>query len=313
MSLHKMSSRLIGPAMITTTAGLYCWTKYYAKRPLNTAATNRTATNYDEADNAAFYAQLKKDYNWFFTPLSDTLITQLKLLTENKDTLDIIDIACGDGNVSRQIIDKTQYLNKNNINIIGIDISESQIKIANENNKQKQEYIDCINYEIGNAEHIKYKNKFDIALCFWSFNYSTNTEILNKMMKSCYESLKDNGIAIGCTLSMNNPNQLKQLYDMYLNTHRIIFDRKDPTFDGDCWAVQLTKTKNNRHFEICQYFFHEATYDEIAKSNGFKNGIEFVNGDDFTYNGVKLTDKEKEIAYSFYASPEPLRMFILRK
>ena len=79
---------VLNPALMVSRVSSFCSKKYFSER---------TATNYDNDDNAAFYKQLKKDYNWFFSPFSDTMINQLQLLKSNKRNLDI---ACGDGNVS---------------------------------------------------------------------------------------------------------------------------------------------------------------------------------------------------------------------
>eukprot|EP01083_Nonionella_stella_P223919 797500_1 len=134
------------------------------------------ATDYDVDDFARKYTQLQSDYNWFYSTLSGTMLKYLKQITSNKNSINIIDIACGNGKISNLIMENQLYLNKTAINIIGIDISKSQIDLAQTSNQ----YVNHIHYEVGNAENIQYKNRFDVAICFWCFNYSNNTHILKK-------------------------------------------------------------------------------------------------------------------------------------
>ena len=52
---------------------------------MNSSVPTQTGTDYDKEDNAAFYSHLKRDYNWFFSPLSDTMLDELKSLRQTKD------------------------------------------------------------------------------------------------------------------------------------------------------------------------------------------------------------------------------------
>ena len=356
----------------------------------------KQASDYDKNDLSVKYENIKKPYNWFYSTYSQSILYYLNKLTINKSNLDIIDIACGDGNISRLIIDnKSSYLNKTNINIIGIDISSSQINLArsksktpcnvllNQNNDNKNiddipnlnpnptrfdikpelkeqenielsdnnknisissdkiivvndystfslqsvtsnesiksksnEYIKHINYEIVDIQQLiykypSYKNKFDVAIICWCFNYSSNTEILYKMMKNCYDSLKDDGIGIGLTMSMNkDPKILKNYYDFHKNNAHFIFDGySENTKDGDCFSCILNLQNNKT--SVNQYFFYQNTYNQIAKKIGFKTDIEWINCDKLIYQ--LLNESECKIAKEYFKNPQPFRMFLLRK
>ena len=41
------------------------------------------ATDYDEEDNAAFFAKIKKNYNWIFQPFHATMLSQVSLFCTN--------------------------------------------------------------------------------------------------------------------------------------------------------------------------------------------------------------------------------------
>eukprot|EP01084_Bolivina_argentea_P148444 259515_1 len=85
--------------------------------------------NYDSEYTLA-YSQIKIDYNWVYSTVSQSVIQTLKQLTNEKTELNIIDIGCGDGNMSRLVMDNISYLAKKQIHILGIDISNAQIELA---------------------------------------------------------------------------------------------------------------------------------------------------------------------------------------
>jgi len=260
-------------------------------------------------DYTSEYSQIKKDFDWFYVTCSQTLLTNLKEVTKDKDVLNIIDIGCGDGNISRMIIDNTSYLNKNAIDIVAIDPSESQIESAKQ--KSAANRYNTINYEICGAQDIKHKNKFDVALSFWPFGYSINVDMLKEMMKACFESLKDGGICIGVTVTMQNPNILLKYRDFHKNKFNIGFDKdidgKVKLCDGDSLTQTLYKS-GKVHFEFVERYYSPDTYDKIAKTVGFKDGVQFIDPKTFNYYIGK-----QEMAREFFHNPHPFGMFVLKK
>eukprot|EP01084_Bolivina_argentea_P256182 431212_1 len=118
------------------------------------------------SDVTSQYAQLKNDMHYFYDGIKSTVLSQLDAHNEKsgKANMKVIDIACGDGNYSRTIADKCNYIDQ----IIAVDISEAQIESAIEAT-DKNKYPN-ISYECLDAGkfHIMnntiYKDQFDIGL-----------------------------------------------------------------------------------------------------------------------------------------------------
>lgn len=72
----------------------------------------------------------------------------------------VLDVACGEGHFSRKLAEMT----KGNIQITGIDASETLIDIAKRRN---EEYADCITFQVGDASRMDQvpSKAFDIAIC----------------------------------------------------------------------------------------------------------------------------------------------------
>ncbi|PIR71959.1 MAG: hypothetical protein COU42_02960 [Candidatus Nealsonbacteria bacterium CG10_big_fil_rev_8_21_14_0_10_36_24] len=95
----------------------------------------------------------------------------------------ILDVACGTG----RLINK---LNKKNVEIEGLDVSEDMISIAKKNNKSVKFYIqDFVNFYTS--------KKYNIITCtFDSINYIRNKKNLFKFFRNVNNHLKDGGIFI---------------------------------------------------------------------------------------------------------------------
>eukprot|EP01083_Nonionella_stella_P126311 382266_1 len=194
--------------------------------------------DYDTNDAALIYQQLKKQYNWYYTVLFDTALHHLKNLTANKTHLSIVDMACGDGNISRNIIDHQRVLNKESIDITGVDISSSQIALAEQQNHAKKLYSNHIHYVVDDALTYNYNQKFDIAMVFWLFQYSHDVQTLNRMIKCVHDTLKDDGIAMGFTFSCTDKNKLNEMSKMTWDECGVRFtvNKED---NGSCGEFKL--------------------------------------------------------------------------
>ena len=290
---------------------------------VDTHLLETNATNYDIKDTAALYQQLKQDYNWFFDSLRCTLLDQLKSRTCNLKNLSIIDIACGDGNISKYIVENNvKNLGKDSIKIVGIDISESQVSLANNDISKYKDVDNCkynIKYEIGDARNIKHQNEFDVAIAFWVFLYAPNTNEYNQMMKSCYQCLKPNGFVIGTTSIMSQYDQMDQFYDQEVSDKfglKYVRDDNQDAQNGQLWRTYhgWTKNKKNQTFCLDYYFFNQNVQDKIAKNHGFKNGFEILDANEYTFgiNG-SMNDNEIVMAKEYFGLQQHYNMFVLTK
>jgi len=115
-----------------------------------------------------------------------------KELQYNKD-LKILDVGCGTGR-------HTIELTKRGYRVTGIDLSEAQLKRAQQ--KAVVENLE-INFLQGNARNLPFKNEFDIAimLCEGGFPLMETDEMNFAILQSVTKALTKNGKLIFTTLN----------------------------------------------------------------------------------------------------------------
>lgn len=98
----------------------------------------------------------------------------------------VLDCCCGVGR-------HTEMLGNMGFHVTGIDVSESQIEIANKNYKNKN-----VEYFVRDARNFLLPAEdYDAAICMWTtYNYFSQKEDLLSVMKSLYDHLADKGILI---------------------------------------------------------------------------------------------------------------------
>ena len=108
-------------------------------------------------------------------------------------SLKIIDIGCGTGR-------HTIELAKRGYNVLGVDLSESQLKQAKE--KVKTLNIE-IEFQKHDARNLPFKNEFDLAimLCEGSFPLMETDEMNFEILKNISKLLKSDGKLIFTTLN----------------------------------------------------------------------------------------------------------------
>ena len=107
--------------------------------------------------------------------------------------LKIIDIGCGTGRHSIE-------LTKRGYNITGVDLSESQLKRAEE--KSKEQGVEIV-FERHDARNLPFKSEFDLAimLCEGGFSLMETDEMNFEILKNATKALKDKGKFIFTTLN----------------------------------------------------------------------------------------------------------------
>lgn len=142
-------------------------------------------------------------YDWIFNSAHIKFIEWIEEIVKENRSIKILDIGCGDGR-------RTRFLGEYpNVELVGIDISEVGIKVANENK------IGQSTYQLMDAEHIVFSpNSFDLIIDYGSFS-SLN---MNAVWLNLKKILKPNGSIIGIeTLGHNPIFNLKRLINVKLN------------------------------------------------------------------------------------------------
>jgi ubiquinone/menaquinone biosynthesis C-methylase UbiE len=106
---------------------------------------------------------------------------KLVTMAQIRNDYHVLDLACGTGLVTKQILKK---IGKGHI--VGIDSSQTAIKIAKRWNKKKN-----VDFVVADAERINFSKKFDAITCQYALFFFPNAPVVLKNLKQC---LKKNGI-----------------------------------------------------------------------------------------------------------------------
>ncbi len=108
-------------------------------------------------------------------------------------TLKILDVGCGTG---RHAIELT----KRGYNVLGIDLSESQIRFAKKRATAENLEID---FQVADARNLPFNNDFDVAimLCEGGFPLMETDEMNFQILESVTKALKESGKLIFTTLN----------------------------------------------------------------------------------------------------------------
>lgn len=134
----------------------------------------------------------------------------IKKMMPNLKNKKILDLGCGDGNMS-------EYFIKNGAKkVVGIDVSTNMIEEAKKNNK-----YDNVEYYLMKMENIsKITEKFDIVYSSLAFHYVKD---YNKLLKNIYSLLKTNGILL---YSQESPLNTSIIIDKSKISNKILLNNK---------------------------------------------------------------------------------------
>lgn len=160
-----------------------------------------TSVNKKEIEKFSKMAEEWWDPNGKFKPLhkfnpiriryiKDNIINHFNLNDKSKplNKINILDIGCGGGLLS-------EPMNRLGANVVGIDASEKNIKIAKMHAKKNNLKIE---YKNTSPENLKTNKKFDVIL---NMEIVEHVEDINFFIKSCSKLLKKNGIMFVATLN----------------------------------------------------------------------------------------------------------------
>ncbi|RKZ52402.1 MAG: class I SAM-dependent methyltransferase [Candidatus Parabeggiatoa sp. nov. 3] len=162
----------------------------------------------------------------------------------------ILDIGCGTG---RHAIE----LAKRGYQVTGIDLSESQLKRAQQKAKNENVHID---FQQADARHLDFSNEFDlvIILCEGGFSLMETDEMNFAILKNATHALKNEGKLILTTLNALFPlyHSVKDFLNNNLNegqnennTFDLMTFREHSTFETvDDYGNQKTLNCNERYY-----------------------------------------------------------------
>lgn len=166
-------------------------------------------------------------------------------LSFNK-SLSILDVGCGTG---RHSIELTQR----GYSVTGIDLSESQLALANRKAAERNMKID---FQLQDARKLTFRNEFDVAimLCEGGFPLMETDEMNFEILKSVTGSIKERGKFIFTTLN--------GLFPLYNSVEEFCASATD---EGNA-------TYRNNSFDLMTFRDHNIT--EVEDDSGNRRVLE---------------------------------------
>ena len=122
--------------------------------------------------------------------IKENIINNFKLKNKSKPLsgINILDVGCGGGLLS-------EPMSRMGANVMGIDASDKNIKIAKLHSKKNKLKI---NYLCSSPEKLQIKKKFDVIL---NMEIVEHVEDIDFFLKSCSSLLKKNGLMFVATIN----------------------------------------------------------------------------------------------------------------
>ncbi len=163
------------------------------------------------------YNNCAKDYEDKILKLNNYNHTYDFLSEKIKDNSDVLDLACGPGNISKYL------LQKKNLNIKGYDLSTEMIKLAEKN-------IPTGKFFQKSIINFKTKGKVDLIINGFGIPYLEFSQVI-KSLECSYENLKSDGLFYisfmnGSKSGFEKPsfNKDEQFYIYYHEENEIIHE-----------------------------------------------------------------------------------------
>lgn len=202
------------------------------------------------ADYDRFSRQFKKSREFPFRTCIEEFM-MLKMLG-NLAGLAVLDLACGEGHYARM-------LRRHGVaRVIGVDVSEGMIALAREEEARDPLGVEYVNAAV---EDLGVVGEFDVVTAVYLLHYAPTREHLAAMCRTIAANLRPGGrlVAMNSNFGPGVPVDVSQ----YGWTPS---DRK-PIEEG--MAYRLTFLQGPDSFEIQNYHYAHATYEEIFRQAGF--------------------------------------------
>ncbi|WP_196891579.1 class I SAM-dependent methyltransferase [Aureivirga marina] len=245
---------------------------------------------------------LEKDYNKMARTydLSHKLPTRkygeeftfLKEIGELKNKT-LLDLGCGSGYYSFLL----QKLGAKRI--VGIDISDEMIKVANE--KAKLLKLENVEFLVEDLSKFKSEEKFDIVISAFVFNHMKTKEEVLKFCETIYRSLNKDGFYVGCSSNFHHQKYSEDFYKNYGIKITI------PEYENGKPVFVKMFVEKEQTIEITNSFLFPKIYEEAFKKVGFSS-VEWIKTK-ISPIGIKKYGKEFWENYQEY----PYEIFIKAK
>lgn len=235
-----------------------------------------------------------KDFSYIYDKLSFDIDYEkyakniLKLVEENNIKKEsMLELACGSGMLTHYFFDEFKRID-------ALDISTDMLSVFK--SKYDKEHVNLISYDMVD---FKNHNKYDlIVILLDSINYVTNPKDLEKLIKNCYENLKDRGLLV---FDINSEYKMREILgsNCYVYEYEDIFYTWDNFLEDDLVDMHLNffVEKENGDYKRIYEFQQERIYEidfvkNLLLKQGFKD-IEIYDEDTFD----KINNKSQRILF----------------
>jgi SAM-dependent methyltransferase len=184
--------------------------------------------------------------------------------------LEVLDLACGDGRLSRQLRLRGAK------SVLGIDAEPKMIQLARE---REAESGGAIEYRVGRVGELGIVGNFDLAVPGFLLHYAETREELFRMCEDIYKNLKEGGRMVGIN---QNPDCPRNPHSRYGSTAEPI---QEPPVEGGLVKITLWDGDSQICAPFFNYHWNKSTYEHALALAGFK---------DVKWNPMYVSEKGKE-------------------
>jgi SAM-dependent methyltransferase len=168
--------------------------------------------------------------------------------------LSVLDLACGDGYTSRVLAGM-------GANVVGVDISQEQIKWARQ--FEAQNPLD-ITYFVDDAAKLKLGRTFDLVCPSFLFHYARDMDTLWRMMERAAAHLKRDGKMVALSAAP------QPIVPRFLGaSHSTRWGNGDPWHEGSEVVMDFYDLAGVKFGDIQYYYWAPETYERLLQSAGF--------------------------------------------
>lgn len=169
--------------------------------------------------------------------------------------LDVLDLACGDGRLSRQF--KLRGARR----VVGVDAEPKMIELARAREAKEKLGIEYLVGKIGSFPKV---GEFDLAVPGFLLHYAESRGQLMNMCFDIYRDLKVGGRMVGINQNPDNP---KNPFKKYGST---VEPLREPVMEGDLIKIRLYDN-DKETISFTNIHWNKSTYEYALNLAGFKD------------------------------------------
>ncbi|MDD3053793.1 MAG: class I SAM-dependent methyltransferase [Endomicrobiaceae bacterium] len=136
----------------------------------------------------------------YYIEMIDALLSAISF--DKTQKINVLDLGCGTGNLSKRILDKYT-----NANIVCVDISQNMINIA----RQKLADYKNVEFVVGDIEEIEFKDKYDLVVSSLVLHHLVTDDRKKNFYKRIFNMLNENGIFVNADVVIGTSKFLQDI------------------------------------------------------------------------------------------------------